>query len=271
MSARRKTRGALQTNIVRIDGQRSVYVPILKQGGDSNTITIVNGMRRRDQAPGRHSRAAENQGGLRSVRVCEDGDQEPAARKAASAWCSPALMILLFLGSLRATFAVLLSIPLSALAAFLLMSAVGGTINTMVLGGLALAFSRLIDNSVVVLENIFRHLEMGSRPRSPPRRAVRKSRWRCWPPPSPPRSCSFRWSFCMESASISSPPWRWRRPLAVRLLRRRHDGGAALLREVHQRIEGIGEKRWSERNPSAASGRIVTHSTSSFERMLGQL
>jgi HAE1 family hydrophobic/amphiphilic exporter-1 len=70
-------------------------------------------------------------------------------------------MILLFLGSLRATAAVFLSIPLSALAAFLAISAGGGTVNTMVLGGLALAFSRLIDNSVIVLENIFRHLEMG--------------------------------------------------------------------------------------------------------------
>src|ERR1700690_3482410 len=74
------------------------------------------------------------------------------------------LMILLFLGSFRATAAVFLSIPLSALAAFMAISAGGGTVNTMVLGGLALAFSRLIDNSVVVLENIFRHLEMGEKP-----------------------------------------------------------------------------------------------------------
>jgi multidrug efflux pump subunit AcrB len=58
----------------------------------------------------------------------------------------------------------MLSIPLSALAAFLAIDASGGSINTMVLGGLALAFSRLIDNSVVVLENIFRHLEMGENP-----------------------------------------------------------------------------------------------------------
>ena len=75
-----------------------------------------------------------------------------------------ALMILVFLGNMRATFAVMLSIPLSALAAFLAIDAGGGSINTMVLGGLALAFSRLIDNSVVVLENIFRHLEMGETP-----------------------------------------------------------------------------------------------------------
>ena len=72
-----------------------------------------------------------------------------------------AIMILLFLGSMRATAAVFLSIPLSALAAFVALALGGGTINVMILGGLALAFSRLIDNSVVVLENIFRHLEMG--------------------------------------------------------------------------------------------------------------
>ncbi len=75
-----------------------------------------------------------------------------------------ALMILIFLGNFRATLAVMLSIPLSALAAFLAINMTGGTINTMVLGGLALVFSRLIDNSVVVLENIFRHLEEGETP-----------------------------------------------------------------------------------------------------------
>ncbi|MEO6829982.1 MAG: efflux RND transporter permease subunit, partial [Acidobacteriaceae bacterium] len=72
-----------------------------------------------------------------------------------------ALMILLFLGNVRATVAVMLSIPLSTLAGFLLLNATGNTVNTMVLGGLALALSRLIDNSVIVLENIFRHMEMG--------------------------------------------------------------------------------------------------------------
>jgi multidrug efflux pump subunit AcrB len=74
------------------------------------------------------------------------------------------LMILIFLGSMRATFAVLLSIPLSALATFVILYMMGSTINTMILGGLALAFSRVIDNSVISLENIYRHLEMGSAP-----------------------------------------------------------------------------------------------------------
>src|SRR6185369_16563884 len=74
------------------------------------------------------------------------------------------LMILVFLGSIRATVAVFLSIPLSALAAFIALSLGDNTVNAMILGGLALAFSRLIDNSVVVLENIFRHLELGEAP-----------------------------------------------------------------------------------------------------------
>jgi multidrug efflux pump subunit AcrB len=59
---------------------------------------------------------------------------------------------------------VLLSIPLSALAAFVVLALMGGTVNTMILGGMALAFSRVIDNSVISLENIYRHLEMGAVP-----------------------------------------------------------------------------------------------------------
>ena len=74
------------------------------------------------------------------------------------------LMILIFLGSMRATVAVFFSIPLSALATLIALQLGGSSINSMVLGGLALAFSRLIDNSVVVLENIHRHLELGEPP-----------------------------------------------------------------------------------------------------------
>ena len=75
-----------------------------------------------------------------------------------------ALMVLVFLAALRATIAVFLSIPLSALAAFIALYVGGSSINTMILAGLALVFSRLIDNAVIVLENIFRHLEMGEPP-----------------------------------------------------------------------------------------------------------
>ena len=74
------------------------------------------------------------------------------------------VMILMFLGSLRATVAVFFSIPLSVCATFFVLQLGGSSVNSMVLGGLALALSRLIDNSVVVLENIYRHLEMGEPP-----------------------------------------------------------------------------------------------------------
>jgi multidrug efflux pump subunit AcrB len=155
--------GTIQTNIVRIDGQRSVYVPVLKQGGDSNTITIVNGMKEAIKD------LVDIPSSLKTAVVFDQSVFVKTALKNLGSeggigLVLTALMILLFLGSIRATFAVLLSIPLSALAAFICIRMGGGSINTMVLAGLALAFSRLIDNSVVVLENIFRHLEMGESP-----------------------------------------------------------------------------------------------------------
>ena len=156
--------GALQYNIVRIDGQRSVYVPVFKQGGGSNTITIVDGMK----AAIKHLVDIPA-----SLKVAVVFDQsvfvklaiKNLVKEASIGLVLTGVMILVFLGSPRATFAVLLSIPLSALVCLLLTNAMGGSINTMILGGLALAFSRLIDDSVVVLENIFRYMEMGSTPR----------------------------------------------------------------------------------------------------------
>jgi multidrug efflux pump subunit AcrB len=161
--------GALQYNIVRIDGQRSVYVPVFKQGGDSNTITIVNGMKEAIK----HLVDIPSQ--LKTAVVFDQSRFVKLAignliKEASIGLFLTGLMILVFLGSPRATFAVMLSIPLSALVCLFLTHIFGGSINTMLLGGLALAFSRLIDDSVVVLENIFRFMEMGV----PPREAAEK-------------------------------------------------------------------------------------------------
>lgn len=155
---------ALQYNVVHVNGQRSVYLPVMKQGGDSNTIAVVDGVRKIaghlvdvpaamktgvvfDQS--RFVRTAIrtllDEGGIGLFLTCA--------------------MILMFLGSMRATLAVFFSIPLSVCATFFVLQLGGSSINSMVLGGLALALSRLIDNSVVVLENIYRHLEMGEPPR----------------------------------------------------------------------------------------------------------
>jgi len=153
----------IQYNVVRVDGQPSVYLPVLKQGGDANTIAVVDGVK-------------EAIKGLldvpRQLVTKVVFDQSIFVRNAienlihegAIGLVLTGIMILVFLGSMRATVAVFLSIPLSALAAFIALAAGNSTVNVMILGGLALAFSRLIDNSVVVLENIFRHLEMGKPP-----------------------------------------------------------------------------------------------------------
>ncbi len=159
-----KDAGQLQTNIVRVDGQRSVYIPILKQGGNSNTITIVDGVKKTvahllDIPKALKTDVVFDQSVFVKIAV------KNVINEGTIGLCLTALMILLFLGNVRATVAVLLSIPISCLATFLGLNLGGSSINTMVLGGLALALSRLIDNSVVVLENIFRHMEMGEEPR----------------------------------------------------------------------------------------------------------
>lgn len=154
---------ALQYNIVRVNGQRSVYVPILKQGGDTNTIAVVNGIRRAIKG------LLDIPAQLKTHVVF---DQSLFVKQAISTVVHEggiglgltALIILVFLGSPRATVAVFLSIPLSVFATFFFLHTGNQSMNSMVLSGLALAFSRLIDNSVVVLENVFRHLELGATP-----------------------------------------------------------------------------------------------------------
>ncbi|MFZ0589509.1 MAG: efflux RND transporter permease subunit, partial [Bryobacteraceae bacterium] len=154
----------IQYNIVRVDGQRSAYIPIMKQGGDTNTIQVVEGVRKLTQ----HLYDIPKQ-----MKTDLLFDQSVFVKEAIKTVLHEGLiglvltsiMILLFLGSVRATSAVLLSIPLSALATFVLLYLGGSTVNTMILAGMALAFSRVIDNSVISLENIYRHLEMGELPR----------------------------------------------------------------------------------------------------------
>jgi HAE1 family hydrophobic/amphiphilic exporter-1 len=148
----------IQQNIVRVDGQKAVYLAILKQGGDTNTLSVVDGVK------GVVAHLTDVPKELSAHAVFDQAQFVRAAidtllHEGGIGLALTSLMVLLFLGSFRATVAVCLSIPLAALATLLVLWVGGGTINTMVLGGLALAFSRIIDNSVVVLENIYRHLE----------------------------------------------------------------------------------------------------------------
>jgi multidrug efflux pump subunit AcrB len=158
-----KDASTIQLGIVRVGGQRSVFLPIMKQGGDTNTIAVVDAVK----STLKHLVDVPKQ--LTTDVVF---DQSAFVKKAISTLIHEGaigllltgLMVLLFLGSLRGTAAVFLSIPLSALAAIIALYFGGSTINSMVLAGLAIVFSRLIDNSVIVLENIFRHMELGEPP-----------------------------------------------------------------------------------------------------------
>ncbi len=152
----------IQQNIVRINGQRSVYIPVLKQG-NANTISVVDGVRALlphvfDLPPGIKLGTIFDQSAY--IRSAVDSLEHEAISGAVLA----SLMILIFLGSFRSTLAIFLSIPLSILAGAFGLFLDGATINIMTLGGFALAIGRLVDDSVVVLENINRHLAHGKSP-----------------------------------------------------------------------------------------------------------
>ena len=158
-----KDAAQIQTSIVRVDGQPSVYLPVLKQGGDANTIAVVDGIKNAvgnllDVPRQLVTKVVFDQSMFVRTAI------ENLVHEGAIGLVLTGVMILIFLGSMRATVGVFLSIPLSALATFFVLSLGDSTINAMILGGLALVFSRLIDNSVVVLENIFRHIELGEKP-----------------------------------------------------------------------------------------------------------
>src|SRR6202035_3269862 len=154
----------LQYNVVRVDGQKSVYVPILRQGGDTNTIAVVDGIKKAIKT------LRDIPAQLKSHVVCDQslfvkGAISTVLREGGIGIFLTAIMIWMFLGSFRATAAVFLSIPLSVMITFFVLHSAGMTVNSLVLSGLALAFSRLIDDSVVVLENIYRHIEHGEDPK----------------------------------------------------------------------------------------------------------
>jgi len=156
---------ALQYNIVRVNGQRSVYVPILKQGGDTNTISVVNGIKAaiptlRDIPSQLKTHVVFDQSLFVKQAI------STVLREGGMGLVLTGIMILIFLGSGRATAAIFLSIPVSVMITFFVLHLMDKTVNAMVLSGLALAFSRLIDDSVIVIENVFRHLELGEDPRT---------------------------------------------------------------------------------------------------------
>jgi multidrug efflux pump subunit AcrB len=163
----------IQTNIVRISappdmvGKRQVYIPIYRQPG-ANTIAVVDGVR--------SALASILERLPEGINLGVVMDQSIYVRRAIRSLVDEgvlgaglaALMILLFLGDLRATLMTAFAIPLSILAAFIGLYFAGHSINAMTLGGLALAVGRLVDDAIVVLENTERHVAAGV----PPARAA---------------------------------------------------------------------------------------------------
>src|SRR3984957_12940822 len=149
---------AVQQNIVHAEGKRAVLLTIIKNG-DASTLDVVNRVKaalpeiQKAAPPGLHIDLLFDQ----SVFVQSAIDS--VLREGAIAAGLTALMILIFLGSWRSTLVVMVSIPLSILTSLAVLSALGETINTMTLGGLALAVGILVDDSTVTIENTHRLLE----------------------------------------------------------------------------------------------------------------
>jgi multidrug efflux pump subunit AcrB len=149
-----------QTNVVRQDGARGVLLSVLKNGGAS-TLDIVSNLR------ALLPRAQELLPA--DVKITPLFDQSVFVKAAVMGVISEgviaavltAAMVLLFLGSWRSTLIIALTIPLSVLASILVLRALGETLNLMTLGGLALSVGILVDQAIVTIENIERHLHMG--------------------------------------------------------------------------------------------------------------
>jgi CzcA family heavy metal efflux pump len=150
----------VQTNVVRQDGRRGVLVSILKNGSAS-TLDVVKGIR------GILPRVASTV--PPQLKMTPLSDQsifvraavQGVVREAIIAAALTAVMILVFLGSWRSTLIIAISIPLSILTSIIILGLIGETINTMTLGGLALAVGILVDDATVTIENIERFLEQG--------------------------------------------------------------------------------------------------------------
>jgi multidrug efflux pump subunit AcrB len=149
-----------QTNIVHVDGNRSVLLSVLKNGATS-TLAIVAGIRAKlaeikPSLPDNLTVEAINDQSI-FVRAAIRG----VAVEGVIAAALTSLMILLFLGSLRSAVIIAVSIPLSVMGSIICLGMIGETLNIMTLGGLALAVGILVDEATVTIENINWHLEQG--------------------------------------------------------------------------------------------------------------
>jgi multidrug efflux pump subunit AcrB len=148
---------AVQQNIVRTDGRRSVLISIIKNG-NASALTVVNAVKQALVGARAAAPAGMQIKELFDQSVFVKASIQGLLREGAIAAGLTALMIVLFLGSWRSTLVVMISIPLSILCSLVVLYFLGDTINTMTLGGLALAIGILVDDSTVTIENTHRLL-----------------------------------------------------------------------------------------------------------------
>jgi multidrug efflux pump subunit AcrB len=156
---------AVQQNIVRENGQRAVLLSVIKNG-NASTLDVVNGVRDVLQTARAAAPPGLNINELFDQSVFVKAAVASVVREGAIAAALTALMILLFLGSWRSTLVVMISIPLAILTSLIVLYFLGDTLNTMTLGGLALAVGILVDDSTVTIENTHRLLSEDGMPLS---------------------------------------------------------------------------------------------------------
>ena len=147
-----------QTNVVRVNGQRSVLLTIQK-AGDASTLNVISGIKSLLPQIATTVPPQLQMKTLADQSVFVLGAINGVVREALIAACLTALMILIFLGSWRSTLIIATSIPLAILTSIIALSLTGQTINIMTLGGLALAVGILVDDATVEVENINRNRE----------------------------------------------------------------------------------------------------------------
>src|ERR1700730_14463538 len=158
---------AVQTNMVRRDGRRAVLMTILK-GEGASTISVVKQVRAALPAIQAQLPPELKMEPLFDQSVFVQAAVDGVLKEGAIAAGLTALMILLFLGSWRSTLIVATSIPLSILTSVIILWALGNSLNTMTLGGMALAVGILVDDATVEIENVHRNMAM----KKPLRRAI---------------------------------------------------------------------------------------------------
>jgi multidrug efflux pump subunit AcrB len=147
-----------QTNIVRVNGQRSVLLTVQK-AGDASTLSVISGIKSLLPQIATTVPPQLKMEPLADQSIFVLGAIQGVVQEALIAACLTALMILTFLGSWRSTLIIATSIPLAILSSIIVLSLIGQTINIMTLGGLALAVGILVDDATVEVENINRNRE----------------------------------------------------------------------------------------------------------------